>query len=174
MSSEGALTIVAAHHEPELTVARTLIVEYVEWLGIDLSFQDIDAELGALPGAYQPQAGALLLARVDGAAAGCVALRPLAEAGVCEMKRMWVRDPFRGRGVGRALAEAVIAAAVASGYEHMRLDTLTTMAGANALYESLGFRDIPRYRENPLAEARFLELRLTPDRRPGAPPARSR
>jgi ribosomal protein S18 acetylase RimI-like enzyme len=162
------ITIVDAHAPPRLDEARALILEYVAWLGVDLSFQQFDAEMAALPGEYAPPRGGMLVALDDtGAAVGVVALRPLdgdrdwrQPPGTCEMKRMWVRESARGNGAGRALAERVIDRARAAGYARMRLDTLRTMRGANALYERLGFREIPAYRFNPHAEARYLELDL--------------
>lgn len=157
----SVVDIVPAHEPPLLDEVRALVHEYVAWLGIDLSFQGFAEEMAGLPGAYAPPRGRVLLARAGGAAAGCVALRPLDEPGACEMKRMWVRPAFRGHGVGRALAERVVAEARAVGYRCMRLDTLASMAEANALYERLGFRDIPAYRFNPHPQARYLELDLT-------------
>ena len=141
--------------ERDLGLVRTLFREYGDRLGVDLSFQDFEDELAGLPGDYER----VLVARVDGEPAGCVALRPL-DAGVCEMKRLYVRPSYRGSGLGRALAEAVIAAARDLGYVRMRLDTLPSMGEALGLYRSLGFREIEPYRFNPIPGSRFLELRL--------------
>jgi putative acetyltransferase len=139
--------------------ARILLQEYQEALGIDLGFQGFAAELETLPGDYAPPRGRLLLARDDDAVAGCVAMRPLTGE-TCEMKRLYVRPSFRAGGLGRQLAERVIAEARSAGYGRMYLDTLPTMAGAQRLYESLGFKDVPAYRHNPIEGTRFLGLDL--------------
>jgi ribosomal protein S18 acetylase RimI-like enzyme len=140
-------------------VVRELFVEYAAGLGVDLCFQSFDEELAGLPGKYAPPDGALLLATVDGEPAGCVALRPLGD-GACEMKRLYVRDAYRGMGLGRALVARVIAEAEARGYAAMRLDTLDTMATALRLYQGFGFRDTGAYVYNPIPGARYLELAL--------------
>ncbi len=138
---------------------RALFEEYAAWLGVDLGFQGFAAELAGLPGVYGPPRGRLLLAFVNGEAAGCVALRPLPE-NVCEMKRLFVRQGFRGRGIGRQLAERIIGDAREIGYSVMRLDTLPFIREALGLYESLGFVRCSAYYETPLAETIFFELRL--------------
>lgn len=152
--------IVPALDSASLAVVRSLFEEYGSSLGIDLGFQDFTAELESLPGSYAPPAGRLLLALEDDAPAGCAALRPL-EAGIAEMKRLYVRPAFRGGGWGRRLAERIIAEARDAGYSRMRLDTLPSMAGARSLYQALGFREIPPYRHNPIHGTAFLELILT-------------
>jgi len=151
--------IIEARTEEEFAAARRLFVEYADWLGFDLCFQDFDRELAELPGDYAPPPGRLLLAIEGGEIAGCVALRQWG-TDACEMKRLYVRDAFRGRGLGRTLATAVIDAARKIGYRQMRLDTLPSMIGANRLYESLGFVEIEPYRHNPIKGARFMELVL--------------
>ncbi len=128
--------------------------------GVDLRFQGFERELVELPGCYAPPAGRLLLARVAGEAVGCVGLRPL-EPDICEMKRLWVEPGFGGRGIGRVLAETVIEAARRIGYQSMRLDTFPErMPAAQHLYQSLGFREIPPYYDNPFAGVVMLELEL--------------
>jgi GNAT superfamily N-acetyltransferase len=139
--------------------ARTLFEEYAKALGIDLGFQGFGEELATLPGACAPPHGRLLVARVNGTAVGCVAVRPL-EPGICEMKRLYLRPGYRGSGIGRGLVEAVVREARVAGYRSMRLDTLETMALARTLYQTLGFRPTAPYRHNPLPGAEFLELDL--------------
>jgi putative acetyltransferase len=142
--------------------ARRLFRAYADWLGVDLCFQNFERELAELPGCYAPPEGRLLLARAAGEVVGCVGLRPL-EPGVCEMKRLWVEPGFAGRGLGRALAERIIAAAQTIGYRRMRLDTIPArMPAAQHLYRALGFREIPPYYHNPLPGAVMLELKLPP------------
>jgi len=153
------MTITQVTTENDLNEIRALFAEYAASLGVDLSFQHFDAEQAGLPGDYAPPEGSLLLASHEGNSAGCIALRKL-EPGVCEMKRLYVRPQFRGLNLGSKLAEAIIVEARKLGYERMRLDTLPTMISARALYQSLGFRDIPAYRHNPIAGTSFLELVL--------------
>jgi putative acetyltransferase len=141
--------------EGDLERVCLLFREYADSLGFDLSFQDFERELAELPDFYER----ILIADEEGEAAGCVALRALGD-GLCEMKRLYVRPAFRGRGLGRTLAEAVIAAARELGYARMRLDTTPSMGAAQALYEELGFREIEPYRFNPVPGTRFLELVL--------------
>jgi ribosomal protein S18 acetylase RimI-like enzyme len=148
--------------EVEIKATRELFVEYGQSLGFSLCFQSFDQEYASLPGKYAPPRGRLLLAEVDGQAAGCVALRPL-ETGVCEMKRLYVRPAFRGLGLGRRLAETVIAEAKLIGYQAMRLDTVEDkMQSAVALYRALGFHQISPYTVNPEASVLFMQLDLVP------------
>lgn len=142
-----------------LSFVRQLFVEYAEWLGVDLGFQNFQEELAGLPGAYALPAGQLLLAFIADEPAGCVAYRNLGN-GVCEMKRLYVRPVHRGKGLGRKLAETAIHHAREAGYVSMRLDSLSSLTGATRLYGSLGFVGIPAYRHNPLSDAVFMELVL--------------
>ncbi len=139
----------------DMTVVRELFGEYARSLGIDLSFQDFDREMATLPGDYDP----ILVAWWDEEAAGCVALHRMT-GDISEMKRLYVRPQFRGKNIGRTLAEQIIEEAKLRGFHSMRLDTLPGMREAIPLYESLGFVDIPPYRFNPIAGTRFLELQL--------------
>jgi len=151
--------IVPATSADQIATAGRLFKEYEASLGIELTFQGFAQEVAALPGAYAPPAGRLFLATDGVEPTGCVALRPLG-GGLCEMKRLYVRPEARGARLGRRLAETVIREARAIGYTRMRLDTLPSMKEAFALYQTLGFREIAPYYENPIGGTRFMELDL--------------
>ena len=153
------ITVSEAMSAVEMEDIRALFLEYADSLEISLCFQNFEAELAELPGKYAPPSGRLLLARKGNQSVGCVGLRPL-EAGICEMKRLYVRPQWRGRGIGRQLACVLIAAARNPSYTRMRLDTLNTMKSAIDLYTSLGFRRIEAYYDNPSERAVFMELVL--------------
>ena len=153
------MRIVDGHGEEELPAVRRLFDEYADSLDVDLGFQDFERALRELPGDYAPPSGRLLLALDCDDAAGCVALRQYAP-GVCEMKRLYVRPAYRGTGLGRRLAEAIVEAGRDAGYGVMRLDTLPTMGTARGLYRSLGFEEIEAYRFNPVHGTTYFELRL--------------
>ena len=144
----------------DIEEARKLFLEYAAWLKVDLCFQGFEQELAGLPGKYAPPQGRLLLAGVDGESAGCIALRPI-ESGIGEVKRLYVRPAFRGRGIAKRLAAELVAAARAIGYAGLRLDTLEFMHEAAALYRSLGFVEIAPYYDNPLQGVAYLELKLS-------------
>jgi putative acetyltransferase len=147
----------------QLDAARDIFREYAAGLGVDLCFQSFDAELAGLPGDYAPLRGALILAIIEGQVAGCVALRPLYNVdypNAAEMKRLYVRKAFRGFGLGRHLVEAVMDAARQAGYGCILLDTLDDMEAARALYDELGFEDIPPYYHNPIPGAHYLRANL--------------
>jgi GNAT superfamily N-acetyltransferase len=157
---EARVELIQATLPEHIEQTRALFLEYAESLGFSLCFQSFDEELKSLPGAYAPPSGRLLLAQYEQQAAGCVALRKL-EANICEMKRLYVRPAYRGKGLGRILVERVIAEARTIGYERMRLDTIaSSMKEAVELYRRKGFKDIAPYRANPIAGALYLELLL--------------
>ena len=153
------LKIIQAQGGENLELAKTLFREYAASLSFDLDFQDFEEKLANLPNGYASPEGCLLIASHTGQAAGCVALRKVG-ASVCEMKRLYVRPQFRGLGIGRALAEAIIEQARRIGYTCMRLDTVPSMKAARALYVSLGFEVIEPYRYNPIEGAVFMDLTL--------------
>ncbi len=147
----------------QVEIARQLFLEYEQALGISLCFQNFEDELKNLPGDYTAPRGALLLAVVDGQPAGCCALRPAstnAYPNAAEMKRLFVREVFRGKGIARKLVYEILRMARGQGYDFVVLDTLNTMKEAQALYILIGFRDIEPYYENPIKGARYMMLDL--------------
>jgi GNAT superfamily N-acetyltransferase len=160
-AASGAVSVLIhpAVLDAEIAIVRDLFREYATWLDVDLCFQGFEAELAALPGKYAPPGGSLLLAFIDGEPAGCIALRPM-ESGACEMKRLYVRPAFRGRGLGRALVERLLDDARSIGYRLMRLDTLDKLTEAMALYDSMGFRRVEPYYDNPLPGVVYWERPL--------------
>jgi ribosomal protein S18 acetylase RimI-like enzyme len=160
VAAENRAELIQATLPEHIEQTRELFLEYAESLGFSLCFQSFDEELKNLPGAYAAPSGRLLLAQYDQQPAGCVALRKL-EANICEMKRLYVRPAYRGKGLGRILVERVIAEARAIGYERMRLDTIaSSMKDAVELYRRMGFKEIAPYRANPIEGALYLELLL--------------
>ena len=154
------MKLIQAETSEQIEQARTLFREYEAWLGLDLCFQNFEKELAELPGQYAPPEGRLLLAYEDGGLAGCVALRRLSDE-ICEMKRLFLRQGFHGRGLGRELVHSILAEARSIGYRRMRLDTLPDHMGkAIELYRALGFKDIEPYYNNPVAGALFMEIEL--------------
>lgn len=152
--------ITQARTEADLACVRELFTEYAESIGIDLEYQGFSKELAGLPDKYAPPSGEILIATVNGEAAGCVALRAL-DAATLEMKRLYIRPSSRGLGLGKQLVECAIAAARERGCAELRLDTLETMAAARALYSSLGFAEIPPYGEAHIPGTKFYALVLT-------------
>jgi len=153
-----------AFHQAEsphqITQARDLFLEYAQSLGFSLCFQNFDQELAGLPGDYAPPDGRLLLAEYEGQLAGCVALHKL-DNETCEMKRLYLRPGFRGKGLGRALADRIITEARQIAYRRMRLDTVEpVMKDAVAMYRKIGFREIDPYRANPMPGTLYMELEL--------------
>jgi carbonic anhydrase len=150
---------ITADDVKNLEQVKLLFREYANWLSVDLSFQQFEEELSTLPGVYVPPTGALFIAREDGQLAGCVAIRPF-DNSTAEMKRLFVKDQFKGHGVGKALANAAIVEANRLGYKRIILDTLAHMKPAIELYTSLGFQPIAAYYDNPISDAVYLSLSL--------------
>ena len=158
-----SIDIVTPSTAAELDALRDIFREYAASLKVDLCFQGFDQELLALPGDYAEPRGALRMARVDGLIAGCCALRPMDSVdypNACEMKRLYIRPEFRGLGLGRQLADAIMDAARIGGYSYVLLDTLDDMEAARTLYEDLGSEEIPPYYHNPIAGAHYLKAEL--------------
>jgi len=154
------LSVVQAESPAQIAHARELFFEYAQSLGFSLCFQNFDRELAGLPGDYAPPEGRLLLAEYEGQLAGCVALHRF-EDGICEMKRLYLRPQFRGKGVGRFLADTIISEARQIGYQRIRLDTVEpVMKDAVAMYRRIGFHEISPYCSNPIAGALYMELQL--------------
>ncbi len=146
-------------NDPLVSVARSLILTYAEELAVDLCFQGFDDEIANLPGKYAPPSGVLLLAESDQGYVGCGALRDLGDD-VCELKRIFVAKEQRGQGIARALSLELLTRARAGGYSRARLDTLARLTPAIALYQSLGFREIPPYNFNPQPDIKYFEIDL--------------
>jgi putative acetyltransferase len=158
-----SVELLAAMTLADFVQVHAIFKEYAQSLKVDLCFQNFDEELAHLPGEYAEPRGALMLAFVNGVVAGCCALRPLDScdySNAAEMKRLYVRQPFRGMGLGRQLAEAILDAARHAGYACVLLDTLDDMEAARALYEDLGFEEVPPYYHNPHAGAHYLKADL--------------
>ena len=156
----GMLRIIQAESDDHVEDARRLFREYESWHGMDLCFQGYEQEVAELPWKYAKPEGRLFLAYSDDKLAGCIAMRKL-EDGICEMKRLFVREGFRGERIGVQLIEKLIEDARAEGYAKMRLDTFPSKMGkAVSLYESHGFRPIPPYYDNPHQGVLFMELEL--------------
>jgi ribosomal protein S18 acetylase RimI-like enzyme len=159
MSATPHIEIVHVRADPDVAAARELFLEYAESIGVNLEYQGFSTEVATLPGQYAPPSGDLLVAKVNGAIAGCVALRALEES-TLEMKRLYVRSSFRGMKLGKRLVEATISIARQKHYTELRLDTLATMTSAQALYGALGFVEIPPYGKAFLPGTKFYALSL--------------
>jgi ribosomal protein S18 acetylase RimI-like enzyme len=152
---ETSLVITEARWPDDRATVEALFREYVGSLTEDISFQNVDNELAGLPGKYARPGGVVLIAWDGTDAAGAVAYR-MVEPGVCEMKRLYVRPAFRGRDIGRELANELIDDAQSRGYRTMLLDTLASMQSARALYRALGFRPVEAYYQNPLPGTMYM------------------
>jgi GNAT superfamily N-acetyltransferase len=153
------IEIVQAHSQQDIAEVRVLFREYAASLGDDFYYGDFERELAGLPGKYAPPEGVLLIAKEEKEAVGCAALRKIGD-GIGEMKRLYLRPAFRGKGAGRNLALAIIAEARKIGYGRLRLDTLPKLREAIGLYRSLGFQEIEPYAYNPIEGVRYFELAL--------------
>jgi ribosomal protein S18 acetylase RimI-like enzyme len=157
ISDTSTIAIASARFPKDGDIVRALFTEYVDALGIDLSFQDVSAELAKLPGKYSPPAGGVLIARdSENYPVGCIALRPLKAKGTCEMKRLYVRPQARGQDLGYRLAVEIMGYGKTAGYTRIVLDTLASMQTAQKLYARLGFHEIRPYYENPVPGTLYL------------------
>ena len=159
MSSVGQIHPISPAEAGDIPEVRVMLKEYVDWIGLDLAFQEIDAELDGLPGDYAPPLGALLVASDGGLLVGMIGLRPIDDR-ICEMKRLFVRPEARGRGLARQLIDSILAQARRLKYQEIRLDTLPMMGDAQNLYVAMGFADIEAYYDTPIAGTRFMAKRL--------------
>jgi putative acetyltransferase len=153
------IKITEPDYKNDMEIVRELFVEYKQFIGIDLCFQDFQNELAELPGKYAPPEGCILIAYLNNQPVGCVALKNIGEK-TCEMKRLFVKQQFQGRKIGRMLAESIIEKAKNKGYKMMKLDTVESLKPALCLYKSLGFRETKPYVHNPLDQPLFFELDL--------------
>ena len=159
MSSVGQIHPIRPAEAGDIPEVRAMLKEYVGWIGLDLAFQEIDAELDGLPGDYAPPLGALLVASDGTLLVGMIGLRPIDDR-ICEMKRLFVRPEARGRGLARQLIDSILAEARRLKYHEIRLDTLPMMGDAQNLYVAMGFADIEAYYDTPIAGTRFMAKRL--------------
>jgi len=158
--SQMTFTITQAASDPDIELLRMLFKEYEQSIGVSLCFQNFDQELARLPGDYAPPSGRLLLVRVEDQIAGCVALRKFGNS-TCEMKRLYLRPDFRGKGLGEQIVDTIIQEAKQIGYSKMRLDTIPgRMDQAIKLYRAIGFKDIPAYYNSPFTDTLYMELDL--------------
>lgn len=156
----AVITYAQAISDADVELARTLFLEYEQSIGVSLCFQNFDQELANLPGNYAPPSGRLLLIRAGDEVAGCIALRKV-DDNTCEMKRLYLRPGFRGRGLGEPIVATIIHEAKTIGYSKMRLDTIPgRMDQAIHLYRSIGFKEIPAYYESPFNDTLYMELDL--------------
>jgi N-acetylglutamate synthase-like GNAT family acetyltransferase len=140
----------------EILKTKTLILEYIKWLNQDLSYQNIDDELLNFPEKYKEPSGAFVIAKIDENVIGCAGLKKFSDE-ICEMKRLYVLDNFKGKGIGKKLTEKIIAEAKTKNYEKMRLDTFDKMEAALEIYYKNGFKKIDPYYHNPYEGVIYLE-----------------
>ncbi len=158
----GAFDIAPARSREDIDTAREMFSEYQRWLNVDLCFQDFETELAGLPGKYRPPAGEIYIARDEGAVAGIIAIRPVGKPDekMCEMKRLYVRPAWRGRGLGKQLAMLALEFAGEAGYRRMVLDTLPHLEAAKSMYARMGFGEMAPYYHNPLPGVVYMEKLL--------------
>jgi ribosomal protein S18 acetylase RimI-like enzyme len=160
--AKAPFQIVPVRTPADLDAAIALFRAYAASLDVDLAYQDFEGEVAAMPGAYAPPSGELLLARsADGRAVGCVGLRPMDTPGLCELKRLYVAPEGRRGSVGKSLVDTLITVAQQIGYREMRLDTLPSMALAQALYRKLGLEITEPYYDSPVPGALFMRRRIS-------------
>jgi putative acetyltransferase len=158
-NNNNKIEICICRNPQDFDLAKKITLDYMVWLNMDLSFQDIDKEFKIFEKMYGYPNGCFLYAKLNDEVAGGVAFRKF-EKGICEMKRLFVYNVYRGRGVGKVLCLNLVKIAKSYGYLKMRLDTIARLETANKLYENIGFYDIARYRQNPDKTARFMEIDL--------------